>query len=82
MYIGVTNNLTRRLTEHKEDSVGEKKHFTGKYNCIFLVYYEHFQDIKIAISREKEMKGWVRVKKNHLISNFNANWDFLNKDFD
>jgi len=55
-----------------------KKAFTSKYKCFYLVYYEHFNDIHIAISREKQIKGWLRIKKEKLISDFNPNWSFLN----
>ena len=82
LYIGVTNNLQRRLFEHKADANGEKKHFAGKYNCIHLLYYENFQDVNIAIAREKQLKGWTRAKKNSLISNNNTNLEFLNYEFE
>ena len=79
LYIGVTNNLIKRLYEHKQDSEGKKKTFAGKYNTIYLVYYERFQYIEHAIQREKQLKGWTREKKDKLITNFNKNWDFLNQ---
>ncbi|MDA3952083.1 MAG: GIY-YIG nuclease family protein [Bacteroidales bacterium] len=78
LYTGVTNNLKRRLFEHEEDSKGQKRTFAGKYNCFYLVYYERFQFIEHAIKREKEIKGWVRGKKDKLISEFNTEWRFLN----
>ncbi len=77
LYIGVTNNLKIRLDFHK-NSMGVKNNFTAKYKCIYLIYYEHFQDINIAISREKELKGWRREKKEILIHSMNPNWLFLN----
>ncbi len=78
LYIGVTNDLSRRLYEHKQDSEGEKKTFAGKYNTIYLVYYERFQFIEHAIDREKQLKGWKRNKKDKLINEFNPEWKFLN----
>lgn len=78
LYIGVTNDLDRRLYEHQEDSLSLKKSFAGKYNAIFLVYYEHYQYIQHAIDREKELKSWRREKKESLISSFNPEWQFLN----
>ena len=80
LYTGVTNNLARRLGEHEHDAKGEKKHFTGRYNVFYLVYYERFQYILNAIRREKEIKGWVRIKKKRLISEFNVEWRFLNEE--
>jgi len=81
LYTGVTNNLDKRLFEHEEDSKSGKKHFAGKYNCIYLVYYERFQWINEAIEREKEIKGWSRLKKEKLILDFNPLWKFLNHEF-
>ncbi len=79
LYTGVTNNLEQRITEHYIDRI-EKKTFTGKYNCYFLVYYEEFNYVNDAIAREKEIKGWGRTKKSALISGFNANWEFRNEE--
>ncbi len=78
LYIGVTNDLDRRLFEHKEDSLSLKKSFAGKYNVIFLIYYKHYQYINNAIEREKELKEWRREKKEALINSFNPDWEFLN----
>ena len=80
LYIGVTNNIQKRLSQHYFDSQNAKKSFAGKYNCYYLLYYEKFEDINLAILREKELKGWRREKKNKLISDFNTNWNFLNND--
>ena len=77
LYVGVTNDLNRRIYEHTE-SKGNKATFAGKYYCYNLVYYEHFTDIEYAISREKEIKKWRREKKNNLIRSFNPGWKFLN----
>ena len=75
LYIGVTNDLERRVEEHE---TGKYKGFTKKYNCHYLVYYEHFTRIEHAIDREKEIKKWRREKKNKLITSFNPEWEFLN----
>ena len=75
VYTGVTNDLERRVYEHE---AGDHKGFTKKYNCHYLVYYEHFTHIDHAIDREKEIKKWRREKKDKLISSFNPNWEFLN----
>ena len=76
LYIGVTNNLGTRLFFHK--SQRNKNSFTSRYKCLYLIYYEHFTDIKHAISREKELKGWSRKKKEVLIVTTNPNYEFLN----
>ena len=80
LYIGVTNDIKKRLSQHYFDSQNAKKSFAGKYNCYYLLYYESFDDINLAISREKQLKGWRREKKNKLITDFNTNWEFLNTD--
>ena len=54
--------------------------FTAKYKCFYLIYYEHFFEIEDAIKREKQIKGWSRVKKEALITNFNSSWKFLNEE--
>lgn len=77
IYIGVSNNLIRRVEEHKGSLV---EGFSKKYKTHFLVYYEHFTDIKVAISREKELKGWRREKKVNLIEKINPGWLDLYKD--
>lgn len=77
LYIGITNDLERRISEHKADAEGSKKSFCGKYNCYFLIYYEEFQSALIAISREKELKGWSRKKKDSLINSENPDWSFI-----
>jgi putative endonuclease len=82
LYTGVTNDLAARLYEHKMDSLNAKKTFAGKYNCIYLVYYERFQYIEHAIEREKEIKGWKREKKIRLIESLNPKWDSLNAQVD
>ena len=80
IYIGVTNNLSRRLQEHYL-SRGSSHTFAGKYFCYNLVYYERFTDIRKAIAREKQLKGWSRKKKNWLIQSKNPQWLFYNLQF-
>ena len=77
LYIGVTNDLRRRIQQHFE-ARGSKKSFTGKYYCYNLIYYERFQFIQHAIQREKELKKWRRSKKEELISSLNPDWKTLN----
>ena len=79
LYIGVTNDLDRRLYEHKEGK-GNDKSFTGKYYCYNLIYYEHFTHVEYAIEREKELKKWRREKKVALIESLNLDWRFLNEE--
>jgi putative endonuclease len=74
MYLGVTNNLERRLYEHKNKLV---KGFSAKYNVNKLVYFEETQDVTAAIAREKEIKKWRREKKNQLVNRMNPNWKDL-----
>ncbi len=71
LYVGVTNNLVRRLYEHQHEMVDG---FTKKYHVHKLVYYESTSDIRSAIEREKEIKGWTRAKKNQLIESKNPLW--------
>ena len=80
LYTGVTNDLNHRIRFHKENTNLNKKAFTSKYKCFYLVYFEQFSDINTAIAREKQIKGWVRVKKEKMISDFNPSWRFLNND--
>ena len=74
LYTGVTNDLQRRIYEHKEKLVDG---FTKKYNINKLVYYEVTQDAESAIMREKQIKGGSREKKNQLISSMNKDWKDL-----
>ena len=78
LYIGVTNNLERRLYEHKNKLV---KGFTEKYNVNKLVYFEQSSDIESAITREKEIKKWRREKKNDLVESVNKKWNDLSKQW-
>lgn len=70
-YVGVTNDLIRRVSEHKNDLI---KGFTKKYNVKMLVYYEHFEDVLAAIAREKVIKKWKRIYKMRLIESMNPSW--------
>ena len=79
IYIGVTGNLPRRLYEHRN---GLAEGFTKKYNVHKLVYYENTSDVYIAISREKQLKGWSRKKKNELITKVNPEWKDLSENWD
>ena len=80
LYIGVTNNLQRRLAEHI-NHVDYINVFTKRYNCEHLIYFEEHDDVNLAIEREKKLKGWRREKKNNLISEFNPEWNFLEGEF-
>ncbi len=68
LYIGMTNNLERRIGEHKSHSIPG---FTAKYNCVELLYFEETDNPMTAIEREKQLKGWTRVKKLNLIAQLN-----------
>ena len=74
MYIGVTNDLHRRVREHQSEEI---EGFTEKYHVHKLVYYEGYSNIQAAIAREKQLKGWKRAKKNQLVESKNPNWDDL-----
>lgn len=77
LYTGVTNHMARCLFEHKGNIRLRKKAFTAKYKCKHLVYYEKFTWVHEAIAREKQIKGWVRVKKLELIKTINPDMNFL-----
>jgi putative endonuclease len=74
LYVGMTNNLFRRVLEHRS---GEFEGFASRYGCNRLVYHEGFDDVLTAIDREKQLKGWRRAKKIALIKVKNARWDDL-----
>ncbi len=74
MYIGVTNDLHKRVYQHKNKLTDG---FTKKYNVNKLVYYEATEDIRSAIAREKQLKGWIRKKKNNLVTTINPEWKDL-----
>ncbi len=77
LYTGVTNDLERRCFEHKQKKI---KGFTQKYNVDKLVYYEIFDYVDFAIAREKQLKGYSRVKKINLINKCNEEWEDLFRD--
>ncbi len=74
LYAGITNNLERRIYQHKNKLV---KGFTERYNVNKLVYFDYTQDVNAAITKEKQIKGWTRKKKNELIESMNPNWEDL-----
>jgi putative endonuclease len=74
IYTGVTNNLERRIMEHKQMAVPG---FTQKYKITKLVYYEVTEDVHSAIAKEKQIKGWLRAKKIKLIESMNPRWKDL-----
>ena len=79
IYIGVTNNLPKRLYEHRNQLADG---FTKKYNVHKLVYFEQTTDVNSAISREKQLKGWTRKKKNALIAKINPEWKDIAASWD
>jgi putative endonuclease len=74
LYVGVTNDLARRASEHAS---GNGSAFTSKYKCDTMVWYERFRNISDAIAAEKRIKGWTRVKKIALIEKDNPHWQSL-----
>ncbi len=74
LYIGMTNDIDRRMWEHKS---GKFEGFASRYHCNRLVYYESFDEVLKAINREKQLKGWVRRKKIALIESVNPRWQDL-----
>jgi putative endonuclease len=79
IYTGVTNDLERRVREHK---AGTLAGFTKKYKVALLVYYEEFEYVHDAIAREKQIKAYRREKKDALINEFNPKWEDLAKDWE
>ena len=78
LYIGVTNDLVRRVYEHKNHLI--KDSFTDRYNLEYCIYYEEFAYFDLAIKREKELKKWNRKKKEALIDKLNPEWKELVND--
>jgi len=76
LYTGVTNNLLRRVFEHRAKTTDG---FTKRYNLTVLVYYEQFPDVRDAISREKQIKTWTRRRKNELVGTLNPRWTDLSE---
>ena len=79
IYTGITNNLHRRVFEHKSKKI---KGFTSRYNITKLVYYEITNEVKTAIAREKQIKGWIRKKKINLIESMNPEWNDLSEGWE
>ena len=75
VYVGVTNNLLRRVYEHKHKL--DMNSFTAKYNVNKLIYFEETSSCYAAISREKQVKSWNRKRKNKLIESINPKWEDL-----
>ena len=78
LYTGMTNNIRRRVMQHKDKHVAG---FTKQYNITKLIYCECFTDVHAAIAREKTIKGWVRKKKLDLIASMNPEWNDLSDDW-
>ncbi len=78
LYIGMTNGLERRMSEHKR---GEIEGFSQRYRLTRLVWFEHFRDVDAAIAREKKLKGWLRSKKVALIEKTNPRWSDLSANW-
>ena len=77
LYVGVTNDLERRILEHYNNR-GKSSTFAGRFYCYKLLHFERYSDATTAISREKELKGWSRLKKESLIKKDNHQFNFLN----
>ena len=75
LYIGVTNDLVRRIYEHRKKLAPGS--FTAKYDIHKLVYFESTGDVRAALEREKQLKGWNRARKNKLVESRNPNWEDL-----
>jgi len=78
LYIGVTNDLCRRVYQHKNHLI--KNSFTARYNLEYCIYYEYWDYFDLAISREKELKKWNRIKKEQIINKVNPGWKELVND--
>ena len=78
LYIGMTNDLERRMAEHRS---GDVKGFTQRYSLNRLVWCEHFRDVRDAIACEKTLKGWLRARKDALIAEKNPRWRDLSADW-
>ena len=76
IYVGVTSNLLKRVYQHKSKSF---KGFTAKYNCSKLIYFEEFDDISLAIAREKQLKSGNRMRKEQLVNSTNPKWEDLSE---
>ena len=80
LYIGVTSELEGRVWEHRTGA--KPGSFSERYHCGHLVYFEHYRNVRDALAREKQLKGWRREKKNALIATLNPHWDDLAADWE
>lgn len=78
LYTGITGDLAARIWQHKQ---GKGSVFTSRYKITQLVYYEPYSDVMEAITREKQIKGWLRVKKIALVESINPDWDDLSAEW-
>jgi putative endonuclease len=78
LYVGITSKFTQRVFQHK---TGVFKGFTSRYRMDRLVYWERFKRVHDAIAREKQLKGWTRIKKIQLIVSMNPTWNDLAEDW-
>ena len=78
LYVGVTNDLVRRVYEHQNKLTAG---FASKYDMNMLMYYESTEDVEAAITREKQLKGWLRSRKIELIESFNPLWKDLSMEW-
>jgi putative endonuclease len=78
LYIGVTSNLEQRIWQHKNKA---HEGFSATYNCNRLVWFEQYSNVSTAIAREKELKGWLRVRKVELIEKENPSWSDLSENW-
>ena len=78
LYIGVTSNIEKRMFQHKHHRL---EGFTDQYSAVRLVYFERYSDIRSAIAREKQLKGWTRAKKEALVATMNPHWEDLSADW-
>jgi putative endonuclease len=78
LYVGVTNNILKRVLQHKQKIHGG---FTKRYNVTKLIHYEETEDVRFAILREKEIKGWLREKKMKLIKENNPEFEDLSQEW-
>jgi len=76
LYTGITHDLSGRVWQHKEKEIDG---FTKRYNLTKLVYFEAYEDVNEAILREKQIKGWLRIKKVRLIEGVNPKWEDLSE---
>ena len=79
LYTGITNDIRARAAQHKR---GEGSRFTARYHFDRLVWYEEYADVKAAIAREKQIKGWMRKKKIALVKSMNPGWKDLSADWE